>query len=102
MRLPRTVITHALAAMTALAMLGTGARAAGPADKPNGDSPTDLAPLDQSGNAATDGPVAHQNTPPIGGATQGGGGNPKEMGAVDTKRTQDKASSGDKIQPDNK
>ena len=44
----------------------------------------------------------HQNTPPIGGATQGGGGNPKEMGAVDSKRAEDKASTGDKIQPDNK
>ena len=102
MRLPRSIPCRALAASTALLLLASAAQAAEPKSKPNGDAPSDLAPLDQSGTSATDGPVAHQNTPPIGGATQGGGGNPKEMGSIDTKRAQDKSSAGDKIQPDNK
>ncbi len=54
--------------------------------KPNGDSSSDLAPLDQSGHAAEEGPMAHANTPPIGGATQGGGGNPTELGPIDTQK----------------
>ncbi len=101
MRLPRTFSSVAVAA-AALALLGASALAEGPAKKPNGDAPDDLAPLGKAGDDATGDPVAHQNTPPIGGATQGGGGNPKEMGAVDAQRAQDKASAGDRIQPDNK
>ena len=85
MRLTR----QAVRAVCVLMMLGGAAHAA-PSGKPNGDSNSDLAPLDQSGNAADEGPMAHANTPPIGGATQGGGGNPAELGPVDDKKDQSK------------
>ena len=70
--------------------------------RPNGDSGSDLAPLDTSGHSADQGGIASGNTPPIGGATQGGGGNPKESGPVDAART-GTTNPGDKNQqPDNK
>ena len=81
---------QAMRALFMLMMLGSSAYADPKAGKPNGDSNSDLAPLDQSGHAADEGPMAHANTPPIGGATQGGGGNPAELGPVDDQKDQSK------------
>ena len=88
MRLTR----HLVQAFAVLILLGGAAHADPKSGKPNGDSSSDLAPLDQSGHAADEGPMAHANTPPIGGATQGGGGNPAELGPVGAQK--DKNSSG--------
>ena len=81
---------HAMRTFVVLMMLGGAAHADPNSGKPNGDSSSDLAPLDQSGHAADEGPMAHANTPPIGGATQGGGGNPAELGPVDDQKDQSK------------
>jgi hypothetical protein len=79
----RAMIGLTSRAVLLLALCGGVAHADPAAGKPNGDSPSDLAPLDQSGHSADQGPMAHANTPPIGGATQGGGANPKELGTID-------------------
>ncbi len=102
MRIVTQVAKLGLSGFAALILLCAAAQADGAGKKLNGDSPTDLAPLDTSGTSATDGPMAHANTPPIGGATQGGGGNPKESGPIDAQRSSSKSSQGDRMQPDNK
>ena len=85
------LMRHAVKAGLVFLMLGAVAQADPQSGgKPNGDSSSDLAPLDTSGHAADEGPMAHANTPPIGGATQGGGGNPTELGPIDAAKDANK------------
>ena len=88
------VVKRAVGAALALLVLA-GAAQAQSKPKVNGDSGSDLAPLDTSGTSANEGAMAKGNTPPI-------GGNPNESGPVDAART-GKTGRGDKNQqPDNK
>ncbi len=93
------VLKRAAGAAMVLVML-SGVAHADSKPKVNGDSGSDLAPLDTSGNSADQGGMAKGNTPPIGGATQGGGGNPRESGPIDAARTG--KGDGKNQQPDNK